>query len=61
MLLVALGLFTLIFSGCGEKEDGKTKVELFTTKSETVELMDELIAEFEAKKPDIDVESGNCS
>lgn len=49
-----------LFVGCGaennDMQDGKVKLELFSTKTENKNIMESLIADFEVANPDIKVE-----
>ena len=55
MICVATGT---LFAGCGaagndDMQDGKVKLELFSTKGENKAIMESLVADFQVKNPDI--------
>ncbi|ATO37189.1 extracellular solute-binding protein [Geobacillus thermodenitrificans] len=59
LLTVSLGAAMLAGCGSGKEEagaDGKVKLELFANKPEAASTYKELIKQFEAKNPNIDVE-----
>ncbi|MGM0873290.1 MAG: ABC transporter substrate-binding protein [Bacillota bacterium] len=56
--IMAFALGTSILAGCnagGDDENGKVTLELFSTKSESIDTYKGLIQEFEEKNPDIKI------
>ena len=51
---------TTLFVGCGaesdDMQDGKVKLELFSTKGENKNILESLAADFQVKNPDIKIE-----
>ncbi|MDR0640958.1 MAG: ABC transporter substrate-binding protein [Treponema sp.] len=67
-LFILVAFFAVLFlAGCSKKDerssaaasDGKIKIDFFQQKRETVEIVDKIIAEFMAQKPNITVEQNN--
>lgn len=44
-----------MLSGCGNTDNGKTVIEVMQYKREAIDTFDDIVAEFEAQNPDIDV------
>jgi raffinose/stachyose/melibiose transport system substrate-binding protein len=59
--LIFLMIAGTLFAGGGSQQNsgGKAKIEYFSLKRETSEIMDDLIANFEKEYPDIDIEQTN--
>ena len=55
--IVALG--AAILPACGDDESGRTQLEFFQFKGEAVDIFEELVADFEAENPDIDIVINN--
>jgi raffinose/stachyose/melibiose transport system substrate-binding protein len=58
-ILLIFAVLPLFGSGQQDEAEGKVKLEFFQNKEEAVGTFDELIARFEAKYPNIDIEQNN--
>jgi raffinose/stachyose/melibiose transport system substrate-binding protein len=58
-LIVGVVVCAAAVPACGGDEDGRTQIELFQFKGEAVDIFAELVADFEAEHPDIDVVLNN--
>jgi raffinose/stachyose/melibiose transport system substrate-binding protein len=50
-----LALSTVGIAGCGGDDEGRVELEFFQFKGEAVDVFDQIVADFEALHPDIDI------
>ena len=58
-VVIVAGVTVAVACGGDDDDDARTQIELFQFKGEAVDIFGELVADFEAEHPDIDVVLNN--